>query len=168
MANYNTSKYRGIYYNSPSNRWIVEIERLNHYPNFLFERDAAIFAEYHYRSLHNDRPNFPDLSDKELFCEYDKVMKQRDLDQATLRSHSKQGLKKIKSSASQYVGVVKTDNASRWVARIQYRGKQFHITSFSVNKHKDAEILAAQAYDKKALELYGENARLNFPNLTPK
>jgi len=74
----------------------------------------------------------------------------------------------MKSSASQYVGIVKTDKGSRWVARIQYRGKLFRIASFSVNKYNDAEILAAQAYDKKALELYGENARLNFPNLAPK
>jgi len=162
MANYNTSKYRGVYYNSPSERWIVQMERLNHYPCFTSERDAAIYAEYHYRSLYDDCPNFPNLSDAELSSEYEKVLKQRDTEQAMIRSHSKQGLKKMKNTASQYVGVGKKDG-NRWGARIQYHGKQIHIASFSISKYNDAELLAAKAYDKKALELFGENARLNFP-----
>jgi hypothetical protein len=89
-------------------------------------------------------------------------LKRRDVEQARIRSHSKQGLKKNRSSASQYVGVVKK-NGTRWAARIQYRGKQIHIASFTTSKYEDAELLAAKAYDKKALELFGENARLNFP-----
>ena len=160
------SKYRGIYYSSPANRWVVELERLNSYPRFLSERDAAIFAEYHYRSLYSERINFPDLSDTDLLCEYDEVLKQRDIEQARSRSYSKQGVKKIKTSVSRYVGVVRKDD-SRWAAIIQYRGKSTYIASFSISKYDDAEIRAARAYDQKALELYGENARLNFPNTAP-
>jgi hypothetical protein len=90
------------------------------------------------------------------------MLEQRDVDLAKIRSHSKQGLKKMKSSASQYVGVVKKDG-NRWAAKIQYRGKQIHVASFSTSKYSDAELLAAKAYDMKAFELYGENAKLNFP-----
>ena len=157
-----TSKYKGVYYSSPADRWVVQLERYDHYPSFMLERDAAIYAEYHYRLLYDDSPNFPELSDEELAAEYESTLSRRDVEQAEMRSHSKQGLKKIKHTASKYIGVVKKDG-NRWAARIQYRGKQIQVASFSIHKYSDAEILAAKAYDQKALELYGDKARLNFP-----
>ena len=159
-----TSKYNGVYYSAPSSRWVVWLQLHDRYPSFFEERDAGIYAEYHYRMKYKDRQanNFPELNDEELAIEYEQVLRKISIEQAEVRSSSKQGLKKLKSSSSRFVGVYHKD-ASRWGARIQYRGKSVSVASFSINKYPDAEIRAALAYDKKALELYGENARLNFP-----
>ena len=157
-----TSKYRGVYFSTTNNRWVVQLERHKHFPCFRSERDAAIYAEVHYRELYNESPNFPELSDNDLADEYSRVLLKRESDQAEDRSVSKQGLKKSKEKTSKYVGVHKKDNGTRWAARIQYRGKTIYAGSFSVNQ-ENAEEQAARAYDKKALEMYGETAKLNFP-----
>lgn len=57
---------------------------------------------------------------------------------------------------SKYKGVYIRKN--RWYAVIGHNYKRINIGSF-----KD-EVSAAMAYDKKALELFGEFACLNFPN----
>ncbi|MGC4375768.1 AP2 domain-containing protein [Fictibacillus sp. Mic-4] len=54
-----------------------------------------------------------------------------------------------------YKGVYRTRNNQRWRACISTGGKQIHIGTF------DCEIEAALAYNKKALELFGEFARIN-------
>jgi len=72
-------------------------------------------------------------------------------------SSSEQG-KKVKNKISQYVGVAK-GYKGKWDAGITHQGVFYRLGSFKI------EIEAALAYDKKALELYGENAKLNFPKL---
>lgn len=57
---------------------------------------------------------------------------------------------------SKYIGVHK--NTSRdiaWVASISFKGKQIHIGTYAT------EYRAATAYNLKALELFGENAKVN-------
>ena len=44
-----------------------------------------------------------------------------------------------------------------WVAKIVNNKQQIHIGTFNT------DIEAAKAYDKKAIELHGEFAKLNFP-----
>ena len=61
---------------------------------------------------------------------------------------------------SGYRGVNKQTISSSWVARICHRGQTFHLGS-----HPTPEA-AARAYDAKARELYGPNARVNFPDQT--
>jgi hypothetical protein len=57
--------------------------------------------------------------------------------------------------ASRFVGVYR--RGDRWEARIACRGKVYYLGLF------DDEVEAAKARDRKAYELYGEFAYLNFP-----
>jgi group I intron endonuclease len=70
-------------------------------------------------------------------------------------SKSNQGnAKKKENSSSQYVGVGEYGN--RWRSGIMFRGKAIYLGYF------DTEIDAALAYNKKAIELYGVDAKLNI------
>ncbi|WP_107842020.1 hypothetical protein [Metasolibacillus meyeri] len=64
-------------------------------------------------------------------------------------------VKKQRGATSQYRGVTKKGN--RYYAMIQVDGKKHWCESYF------HEILAAEAYDKKAYELLGDKAILNFP-----
>lgn len=57
---------------------------------------------------------------------------------------------------SKYKGVTKSPNRKRWISRIQFNKKRITIGTYNTEKE------AAVAYDKKALELFGEFAYLNF------
>lgn len=57
--------------------------------------------------------------------------------------------------SSRFVGVFR--NKDKWQAGIGYRGKSYYIGLF------DDEVEAAKARDRKAYELHGEFAYLNFP-----
>jgi hypothetical protein len=59
--------------------------------------------------------------------------------------------------ASRYKGVYFIKRLNKWKAVITYNSKTIHIGCFS------DEISAGKAYDKKAKELFGEYAYLNFP-----
>lgn len=63
--------------------------------------------------------------------------------------------KKRKDSKGNYKGVVLYKRTGKWQAYIMKDSKQYHLGYF--NKEKDA----AKAYNKKAVELFGEFARLN-------
>lgn len=73
-------------------------------------------------------------------------------------SRLKQGIKptNIKTS-SRFVGVSWNKEKSTWEARIRYKGKKFHLGCFAVEED------AAKERDRKAFEIYGEQANLNFP-----
>ncbi len=67
----------------------------------------------------------------------------------------------LKNNTSGFRGVVKRKQkvGVKWVAQIQHEGKHVYVGVFE-------NILdAANAYDKKALELFGDYARLN--NVSP-
>lgn len=60
--------------------------------------------------------------------------------------------------SSKYKGVWLFKKVKKWTAKIYLNNKNVYIGIFKT------EIEAAKAYDKKAKELFGEFARLNFPN----
>lgn len=66
------------------------------------------------------------------------------------------------SKTSIYKGVSKKKSTGRYTAQIKQYGYGIYIGIFAT------EIEAAKAYDKKAVELFGEFARLNFPSQSPK
>lgn len=61
-----------------------------------------------------------------------------------------------KDSSSQFKGVFWHSKAQKWEATIWENKKHFYLGCF------DNEIEAAKAYDRKAKELFGEFANLNF------
>ncbi len=67
-----------------------------------------------------------------------------------------------KGSSSKYKGVSWHKREKNWVASIQFNGKIYHLGYF------ENEIDAAKAYDKKASQLHGEFACLNFPPVASK
>jgi len=64
--------------------------------------------------------------------------------------------RKIKNASSQYIGVYLRKDSNKWRAYIRYNGERINIGTF------DTEINAALAYNNKAIELYGDKAKLNI------
>ena len=62
---------------------------------------------------------------------------------------------KVKNSSSQYFGVIFYKQTSRFLTRIKKDKKTYHIGYFKTEEE------AAEAYNKKAIELYGKYANLN-------
>lgn len=59
--------------------------------------------------------------------------------------------------SSRFKGVSRKKRRRQWYARIREGGKVRHLGAFEL------EADAARAYDKAAIERFGEFARLNFP-----
>ena len=64
-------------------------------------------------------------------------------------------------SASRFKGVRRCQRTGRWYARLCFRGQRIWLCYF------DTEVEAARAYDRQAVEIFGEFARLNFPEEWP-
>jgi hypothetical protein len=73
------------------------------------------------------------------------------------RSQNIRNAKIKKTNKSGYKGVSWFKRKRKWVAYIHYMYKSYHLGYF--NDLEDA----AKAYDKAALQYFGEYARLNFP-----
>lgn len=70
----------------------------------------------------------------------------------TVQSHNR---KSGKNSTSKFKGVSWSPDRELWVAQISFENKRYPLGRFA------SEIEAAKAYDKKAIELYGEFATTN-------
>lgn len=68
---------------------------------------------------------------------------------------------KHRDARSQYKGVIYRKDLNKWGARLHYKGKDLWFGSY------EDEVDAARAYDRGAVELFGEYAYLNFPEDWP-
>lgn len=73
------------------------------------------------------------------------------------RAQNNQNIISRPGSASSYLGVIRDQSGTKWIARICGGEKQRQLGVF------ECEIEAARAYDQAALLHYGEFASLNFP-----
>lgn len=65
--------------------------------------------------------------------------------------------RKVNNASSEYKGVSLHKRDNKFYCSIAMDGRQYWLGSFY------DEVLAAKTYDAKAIELFGEFARLNFP-----
>jgi hypothetical protein len=70
--------------------------------------------------------------------------------------------KQRRKTSSKYKGVYWRTSRQKWLVTLQAGGKRRQIGSFA------DEVEAARAYDKAALEAWGEYATLNFPKKSRK
>jgi len=68
---------------------------------------------------------------------------------------------KQRGTSSRFKGVGRCRDTDKWYARIMFEGKPIFLGYFT------EEIEAARAYDRAAVEYFGESARLNFPGEWP-
>lgn len=73
------------------------------------------------------------------------------------QSQNNQNKGKQSNNTSGYKGVSFEPERGKWSARINVNGRQVCLGRFG------SPLAAAIAYDKKAIELHGEYAKLNFP-----
>lgn len=154
-----SSGYYGVYFRKSHNRWTTSLSCNSKSISFGFsdEKDAAIAADYLARSNYGEAAmlNFPELSFDQVKEAFIKLQVKYGLTREERITKSQQGVpKKTKNKSSKYVGVSKDKN--RWRAYINFKGCRMNLGSF-----RD-DISAAEAYDKKAKELYGKDAKLNF------
>jgi hypothetical protein len=93
------------------------------------------------------RSEYMDLRKNELRCVYNQQ------NGYNRRSHS--------NTTSRFKGVSWFKQNSKWQVGISHNGKSMHLGLFPPGP--EGERLAARAYDAKAIEMFGEYAKLNFP-----
>jgi hypothetical protein len=69
--------------------------------------------------------------------------------------------RKRHGARSRFKGVIYCEEHRKWCARCRFEGRTYTLGYY------DDEAEAARAYDRKAAELFGEFARLNFPEEWP-
>jgi len=77
------------------------------------------------------------------------------------RKENMRNLRKQNGSVSRFKGVTYCKRMDKWFGRCWYEGGDHYLGSF------DDEVEAARAYDRRAVEMLGEFARLNFPREWP-
>ena len=129
--------------------------------NFTKEEHAAL--AYDKKAIELCGPdtirNFPHLTLEEVTENLEKIKAEDEITFHDQDSKCHQGILLNVVKTSKYLGVSIKKNCrwKKWKGSINYHGKHYHLGYFY------SEEEAARAYDEKAIELFGENARLNFP-----
>jgi len=150
-------------HSSKSTMWVASISQNNksyYLGLYNSEEEAAMFYDLKALELYgeNAKLNFPDITFNELQKKCNIILGKYIETTEEKLSKILQGKKvNLPNKTSKYVGVSLKRSNLKWLATITKNRKGYSLGTF------DSEIEAAKAYDKKALELYGENAKLNFP-----
>jgi hypothetical protein len=135
----------------------------NYYLGSYEKEEYAAFA-YDKKAIElygpDARVNFPHLTFEELTEKLLRIEKENEAVFSHNLSKRHQGRQfSGVAKKAKYVGVSPNKRSAKkpWRATISHKNKQYHLGSFETEKK------AAVAYDEKAIELYGETARLNFP-----
>jgi hypothetical protein len=140
-----SSKYKGVFWRPSEKKWLAQLGSRNKiYSIGLFdtEEDAAKaydiyakrkFGEYAYL-------NFPNISPEDEIRVFQMIENPKRM---------------IRNASSIYRGVNWHKENKKWRARIVYKKLKYHLGFF------DTQEEAALAYNNKAIEVYGDEARLN-------
>ncbi|RIJ63619.1 AP2 domain-containing protein [Rummeliibacillus sp. POC4] len=147
-----TSKYKGVYWRKDTNKWQAKIGidgKTKYLGCYAREEEAAIV--YNNAALKYFGKD----------CYLNKIGE--DNSALTIEIDKRPQHRRPKfDKQSSYKGVTKQikGNYERWNAYIHHNEKRLHLGYFT------NELDAAKAYDKKAIELFGDKAILNFPKVT--
>jgi len=146
-----------------------DYERLANYKWFLSESPTSSYAARWQRCrpggfrkkiwMHREVIDIP----KHMLCDhvngYGLDNRAANLRPATVSQNLCNRPKTKAKTRSKYKGLEWNKTQRKWKVRIQCNGRKIYLGSFS------NQIDAARAYDKKAKALFGQFARLNFPNV---
>jgi hypothetical protein len=160
-----TSMYIGVSLLSGRDRWRATINQGNklYEIGYFTEEKHAAYAydkEALQRYGESAKRNFPELSYEQLEELLAPVLEYEDL--FNVHSRASQGRKQNRAggTSSQYIGVtLNNKKTKRWSAFISKNRKRFFLGNHFT------EYEAALVYDLKAKELFGDEAKLNFPDL---
>jgi hypothetical protein len=158
------SQYKGIQKTKNSSwRAIVYYEQKSMSICAESQVEAAIaynvLSEYIYGKDAN--LNIVNVPDYEAI--YNKLKCRIELTIPERKSQSEQGRSfHNKNKTSQYIGVSWDKSRHKWYAKIRKNLKIHNLGRY------ESEVEAAQAYNLKAIELYGENAKINKINIVEK
>ena len=157
------SKFVGVSFDTKRNKWAATItyRYKSHYlGRYDTEEEAALAYDNKALELYGitARRNFSKLTPKDTIKKFERIKANAPIFQNNYLTKCQQGkIIKRENKSSQYTGVTFKKKQNKWVSKICYFYKHYYIGQYTTEEE------AARAYDKKAQELFGEKAKLNFP-----
>lgn len=161
-TNRKISQYKCVYYYERSKTWAVRLiknKKIIDGGHYFTPDDAAIVADYYIILNFGEQTerNYPQYTFQVIEIKFKEILERYGETSNKRKAKSGQGIVRCKNKTSKFIGVSK--DKTKWSARIKYNKKSIRIGNF------ENEVEAAKAYDRKAIELYGELARTNFYNM---
>jgi len=144
----NQAPYLGVSWWKRDNNWkaAIRYDDKNHNLGYYDTPEhAALVYNYYARKYRGEYARLNEIPEKVMPKEQQEAFLTYWLANRHLKGDNKSGAR----------GVSWYKSIQKWVGSVTYRGKSYHLGSF------DDKMEAAKAYNKKALELFGERAILN-------
>jgi len=133
----------------------VDNEDFDRVKGICWRQHNGYAHNYTIGSMHRFIVNCPD----ELFVDHinhDRLDNRRSNLRLATHKQNTYNKKPMVGATSRFLGVCWDKSKNKWLAQIGFNNDNIYLGLFSVEEE------AARAYDKKALELFGEFANLNF------